>query len=220
MCVRCGKLSKEEKSIFYKKCRILKKYAANFCDTVRNEFNDTLNIKLTLDYPVCCFVSYMRQLEGEELTGNYYEDRIIISDILGTDIEELKRIVKHECLHFLLAKSGYPYGDFDEMFLMAALHYDANPYGLYKNNKLREELAIFLKQKTIKLSNYNGGRPMTDNERNAERLINAIKRLAEDPAALENLKSYLTYHFDTWQEKYANTPDGLAAELESFSNIN
>lgn len=61
---------------------------------------------------------------------------------------------------------------------------------------------------------------MTDNERNAERLTNAIKRLAEDPAALENLKSYLTYHFDTWQEKYANTPEGLAAELESFSNIN
>ncbi len=60
---------------------------------------------------------------------------------------------------------------------------------------------------------------MADNEQNAEKVAEAIKRLAEEPAALENFKSYLTHHFDVWLTKYASTPDGLANELETFSKI-
>lgn len=64
-----------------------------------------------------------------------------------------------------------------------------------------------------------GGNAMADNERNAEKVAEAIKRLAEEPAALENFKSYLTRHFSTWLKEYASTPDGLANELEAFSKI-
>lgn len=60
---------------------------------------------------------------------------------------------------------------------------------------------------------------MADNKQNAERVAEAIKRLAESPEALDNFKSYLTHHFDAWLKEYASTPDGLAAELESFSKI-
>ena len=63
------------------------------------------------------------------------------------------------------------------------------------------------------------GQQLTDNEKNAEKVAEAIKKLVENPAALDNFKSYLGQHFNTWLEKYANTPEGLAAELESFANI-
>lgn len=60
---------------------------------------------------------------------------------------------------------------------------------------------------------------MADNKQNAERVAEAVKRLAESPEALDNFKSYLTRHFDAWLKEYASTPDGLANELEAFSKI-
>ena len=48
---------------------------------------------------------------------------------------------------------------------------------------------------------------------------NAIEIIASDPAALENLKSYLINHFDIWLKKYASTPADLSAEMWNFANI-
>ena len=47
----------------------------------------------------------------------------------------------------------------------------------------------------------------------------AIKRLAENPQNLENLESYLSWHFPEWLERYANTPENMAAEMLSFANM-
>lgn len=58
-----------------------------------------------------------------------------------------------------------------------------------------------------------------NNQESAERLTKAIKKLAENPEALENFESYLSQHFDKWFEKYANTPESLAFEFEQFSQI-
>ena len=48
--------------------------------------------------------------------------------------------------------------------------------------------------------------------------VEAIKRLAENPQNLENLQSYLSRHFPEWLERYANTPENIAAEMLSFAN--
>ena len=53
----------------------------------------------------------------------------------------------------------------------------------------------------------------------AEQFCNAIRELANKPENLQNLESYLEYHFDKWIEKYASTPDGIAAEMSSFAQM-
>ena len=50
----------------------------------------------------------------------------------------------------------------------------------------------------------------------AAQFCNAIRELANKPENLQNLESYLEYHFDKWLEKYASTPDGMAAEMSNF----
>lgn len=59
---------------------------------------------------------------------------------------------------------------------------------------------------------------MTDKEA-AALLVEAIKTLSERPEALENLKSYLSHHFTTWQNRFAYDPENLAGELWNFANI-
>lgn len=49
--------------------------------------------------------------------------------------------------------------------------------------------------------------------------MEAIKRLAENPQSLENLQSYLSRHFPEWLERYANTPEKIAAEMLSFADV-
>ena len=53
----------------------------------------------------------------------------------------------------------------------------------------------------------------------AKRFTAAIRILANDPDAMQNLESYLSNHFDVWLEKYANKPETITAELWHFSNI-
>ena len=53
----------------------------------------------------------------------------------------------------------------------------------------------------------------------AEQFCNAIRELANKPENLQNLESYLEYHFDKWLEKFANTPDGMAAEMAGFAQM-
>lgn len=49
--------------------------------------------------------------------------------------------------------------------------------------------------------------------------VNAIKIIANKPENLDNLESYLSYHFAVWLEKYANTPEDMAAEMREFAEI-
>lgn len=49
--------------------------------------------------------------------------------------------------------------------------------------------------------------------------INAIKTIASKPENLDNLESYLSYHFAEWLEKFANTPEGIAAEMREFAEM-
>lgn len=49
--------------------------------------------------------------------------------------------------------------------------------------------------------------------------VNAIKTIANKPENLDNLESYLCYHFAEWLEKYANTPEDMAAEMREFAEI-
>lgn len=53
----------------------------------------------------------------------------------------------------------------------------------------------------------------------AVQLADSIQSLASKPENLNNFVSYLTYHFDTWLQKYANTPEGLVSELKEFSSM-
>ena len=47
----------------------------------------------------------------------------------------------------------------------------------------------------------------------------SIIELAGKPDALDNLENYLSYHFAEWLEKYANTPENMAAELHRFATM-
>ena len=53
----------------------------------------------------------------------------------------------------------------------------------------------------------------------AAQFCNAIRELANKPENLQNLESYLEYHFDKWMEKYASTPDSMAAEMSEFAQM-
>lgn len=54
----------------------------------------------------------------------------------------------------------------------------------------------------------------------AEQFIEAIVTLADNPANLDNFESYLSHHFGEWLAKYANTPEGITAELQEFASMN
>ena len=53
----------------------------------------------------------------------------------------------------------------------------------------------------------------------AAQFCNAIRELANKPENLQNLESYLEWHFDKWMEKYANTPEDIAAEMSNFAQM-
>ena len=53
----------------------------------------------------------------------------------------------------------------------------------------------------------------------AAQFCDAIRELANKPENLQNLESYLGYHFDKWLEKYASTPEDMAAEMSNFAQM-
>ena len=53
----------------------------------------------------------------------------------------------------------------------------------------------------------------------AAQFCDAIRELASKPENLQNLESYLGYHFDKWLEKYASTPEDMTAEMSSFAQM-
>lgn len=52
----------------------------------------------------------------------------------------------------------------------------------------------------------------------ADRFTGAMKGLVAKQENLDNFNFYLTMHFKTWVEKFANTPGRLVAEMEYFAN--
>ena len=56
-------------------------------------------------------------------------------------------------------------------------------------------------------------------EEQAKEFIEAIKTMASRESALNNFQCYLESHFAVWLEKYANTPDGITAELKAFAEM-
>ncbi len=56
-------------------------------------------------------------------------------------------------------------------------------------------------------------------EQSARVFCDAVKTLASKPENLENLECYLSHCFSEWLEKYANTPEWLAAEMREFANM-
>lgn len=60
-------------------------------------------------------------------------------------------------------------------------------------------------------------------ERNYEELAHlfckAIKKLARNKDAINNMESYLSYHFDSWMKKWAYDPDSITGELENFAKM-
>jgi hypothetical protein len=60
---------------------------------------------------------------------------------------------------------------------------------------------------------------MRKHEQTAKEFCEALKAIAGKPENLDNLKSYLSYHFADWMNKYANTPENITAELKSFADM-
>lgn len=56
-------------------------------------------------------------------------------------------------------------------------------------------------------------------EQTAKQFCNALRTIAGKPENLENLESYLSYHFAEWMNKYANTPENITAELKNFADM-
>ena len=56
-------------------------------------------------------------------------------------------------------------------------------------------------------------------EKQAEEFCEAIRTLANKPENLNNLESYLTYHFDKWLTTWANSPENIAAEMKEFAEM-
>ena len=60
---------------------------------------------------------------------------------------------------------------------------------------------------------------MRKHEQTAKEFCNALRTIAGKPENLDNLESYLLYHFAEWMNKYANTPENITAELKSFADM-
>ena len=142
-----------------KRIQKCKRYANEFCDYVREDLiavDPRMKHLITSQNPaVKCFVfnacTDVDDIpQGVKLTpsgkfivdGEYVaeESAIYIYNVFKCDPKELKRTVRHECIHFLLNKSGLPYKDTDEAFLCLAASYDARPYGLLYDKDTYNEI--------------------------------------------------------------------------------
>lgn len=53
----------------------------------------------------------------------------------------------------------------------------------------------------------------------ATSVAQSIRELASKPENLDNLECYLSMHFAAWLDKYAATPEDMAAELRDFAKM-
>ena len=57
------------------------------------------------------------------------------------------------------------------------------------------------------------------NEVYAKIFCDSIRTMAEKPENIDNLESYLTYHFTSWLETYGSYPEDLAMEMKMFAEM-
>ena len=57
------------------------------------------------------------------------------------------------------------------------------------------------------------------NEVYAKIFCDAIRTIAKKPENIDNLESYLTYHFTGWLNKYGKYPGNLATEMKMFAEM-
>lgn len=119
------------------------KYAQAFCDRVRNDFKQLQRMQQAL-YPEIKFYTEIglvndidfsycdpfKRGESTEISGfaSAKEGYIEIYNFTREKPDQLKRIIRHECLHFILANCGLPYDDNEPLFISLAIKYDAQPY--------------------------------------------------------------------------------------------
>ena len=129
----------------------LKMYAKRFCNTVKREqpkFINTSKEPTIKFYTQKCFADindfkdynaniFEVENEGILIDGFFSkkDTTIEIYNVLNEDLTELKRTIRHECLHFLLYESGQPWSDTDKLFIALSIAYDARPYGLFNMTK-------------------------------------------------------------------------------------
>lgn len=53
----------------------------------------------------------------------------------------------------------------------------------------------------------------------AEMFCNAIRTMTQKPDNINNLESYLEYHFENWLKIYGNNPEDLAMEMKTFAEM-
>ena len=56
------------------------------------------------------------------------------------------------------------------------------------------------------------------NEENARLFVEAVKKISKKNYVLENFESYLSWHFDSWLEKYSANPDTFVEEFLYWAN--
>ena len=56
-------------------------------------------------------------------------------------------------------------------------------------------------------------------EQTAKQFCEVLRTIAGKPENLDNLETYLSYHFAEWMNKYANTPENITAEMKSFADM-
>ena len=56
-------------------------------------------------------------------------------------------------------------------------------------------------------------------EKEAHKICEAIKAMAENEDAISNFEGYLSYHLPNWFSRFVTTPEGLADELHTFAHM-
>ena len=56
-------------------------------------------------------------------------------------------------------------------------------------------------------------------EQTAKQFCEALQTIAGKPENLENFKLYLSMHFSEWLDRWANTPEAITSELQSFAEM-
>lgn len=69
------------------------------------------------------------------------------------------------------------------------------------------------------MKEYKQTMTIQEQERAAKRFITALREIAAKEENIDNFESYLSYHFEKWLSKYASTPEGIAAEFETFAKM-
>lgn len=71
----------------------------------------------------------------------------------------------------------------------------------------------------VSLTNGNESEIGKEEETLARAFTRAIVSLAHNPRTLDNLETYLTYHFSEWVKEYCKTPEDLVTELKQFAEM-